>query len=96
MTAEITLDGSRWRTEDDFYTTLLAALGAPAWHGRNLDALADSLRGGDLNRVNPPLSITITGSQEMGAEAARVARRFLELCDSLAEDGLGVDAALAI
>ena len=96
MTAEITLDGSRWRTEDDFYDALLAALGSPEGHGRNLDALADSLGGGDLNRVNPPLSITIIGSQRMGTEAERVARRFLELCEALAEDGVAVDAALAI
>ena len=96
MTTEITLDGSRWQTEDDFYTALLSALGAPEWHGRKLDALADSIGGGDLNSINPPLSITITGSQRMGPEAQRASQRFVELCDDLAQEGVAVDAALAI
>ena len=93
---EIELDGSSWVTEDDFYTALLGALGAPDWHGRNLDALADSLRGADINAVNPPLWITIFGSQRMGIEAAKAARRFVELCDDLAKDGTLIEAALAI
>jgi RNAse (barnase) inhibitor barstar len=96
MTTQLTLDGSRWRTEADFYAALLSAIDAPEWHGHNLDALADSLGGGDLNDINPPLSITITGSQSMGHEAQRVSRRFVELCDELAEEGVAVDAALAI
>ncbi len=39
----IGLDAAKWRTTDDFYADLLSELKAPAWHGRNLDALWDTL-----------------------------------------------------
>jgi RNAse (barnase) inhibitor barstar len=92
----IELDGSSWQTKEDFYLALLSALGAPEWHGHNLDAMEETLRGGDINRVNPPLSITFFGSQEMGAEAIVTARRFIDLCDDLANDGVPIDAAMAV
>jgi hypothetical protein len=46
---EINLDARAWRNRDDFYGALLPSLGAPHWHGRNLDALNDSLRYDDIN-----------------------------------------------
>lgn len=54
----IDLDASDWRTPDDFYTALLPQLGAPDWHGRNLDALADSLYGG-INKLEPPFRVVV-------------------------------------
>ena len=56
----IRLDSSGWRTPADFYSALLPQLGAPSWHGRNLDALFDSLSGG-INRVEPPIRIELRG-----------------------------------
>src|SRR5579864_7787930 len=85
---QIQLDGRCWHTTDDFYDSLLSALGAPAWHGRNLDALNDSLRGGDLNTVNPPLVITISGLATMGSEARAVVDRFVVLARDLREGGV--------
>jgi RNAse (barnase) inhibitor barstar len=95
-TQVIKLDGSSWETKEDFYSGLLLALGAPEWHGHNLDALDESLRDGAINRINPPLSITFFGSQKMGAEAIQMARQFVDLCDDLANEGVAIDAALAI
>jgi Barstar (barnase inhibitor) len=42
---EIELHGADWGAADDFYAAYFAAVGAPEWHGRNLDALWDSLTG---------------------------------------------------
>ena len=92
----LTLDGSSWLTKDDVYASLLGALQAPGWHGHNLDALEESLSEGGINGINPPLMITFSGSQHMGPEALAAARRIVELCDRLAEEGIAVDAALAI
>jgi RNAse (barnase) inhibitor barstar len=61
----IELDARNWRTELDFYNALLAALGAPAWHGRNLNALIDSMIYGGINAVEPPYSIRIRGTQKL-------------------------------
>jgi len=57
---QITLDASGWRDRADGFGAILAALGAPDWHGANLDALLDSLRGG-VNGVGPPFALTLTG-----------------------------------
>ena len=86
----LTLDAARWRTAGDVYDALLVALGAPTWHGRNLDALADSLRGGDLNRVNSPLDVTVTGLSSAGPEAQAAATRIAVLFADLSHDGCDV------
>jgi RNAse (barnase) inhibitor barstar len=76
---EIRLDGAAWRTNDDFYEAYLTAIGAPAWHGRNLDAVWDSLMNGDINGRNPPFRFCITGLAHMGPEARSLIARFAEL-----------------
>src|SRR5277367_3689604 len=58
----IRLDAAHWRAVDDMYDALLAALGAPQWHGRNLNALEESLADDDINKVRQPLSIEVAGS----------------------------------
>ena len=83
----IVLDGTSWQTRDDFYDALLDALGAPAWHGHNLDAVNDSFTNGNINRVNPPFSISIVGRDAMGAEARAMVTRFCNHVDGLRADG---------
>jgi RNAse (barnase) inhibitor barstar len=81
------LDASRWRTGEDVYVALLAALGAPAWHGQNLDALNDSLTAGDLNAVNAPLRVVVAGLPAAGPEAQATADRIAGLFAELAREG---------
>jgi RNAse (barnase) inhibitor barstar len=92
---EIVLDGSNWRSVEDFYAALLPALGAPDWHGHNLDALGNSLRGGDLSQLNPPLAITIAGIYAMTPDVERVVRSFAELADALAAEGTQIFVEIA-
>lgn len=54
---EIDVDWKRIETEDDFYDTLLHQVKAPEWHGRNIDALTDSVATGDINLIEPPYTI---------------------------------------
>lgn len=58
----ITLNAARWRTYDDFYHSLLPSIGAPNWHGQNLNALVDSMIWGGINAVEPPYTIRIVGA----------------------------------
>lgn len=53
----VELDASKWSTLEDFYEGLLAAVGAPDWHGRNPNALVDSLVYGSINDLEPPYTI---------------------------------------
>jgi RNAse (barnase) inhibitor barstar len=55
----IELDATGWRTILDFYDAILPALGAPAQHGKNVNALVDSVVWGGLNKIEPPYTIRI-------------------------------------
>jgi hypothetical protein len=84
---------------------VLKALGAPVWHGHNLDALTDSITGGDLNVVNAPLRIRVTDLEQATAAARVVGWRIGQLFVDLATEGVevewspvperGIDQALA-
>ena len=56
------IDISGCQTAADVFDRILEALDAPGWHGRNLDALWDSITS-DINGVLPPYTLTITGRE---------------------------------
>jgi RNAse (barnase) inhibitor barstar len=55
----IELNAENWKTAPEFYDAVLAALGAPKCHGRNLNALVDSMVWGGMNSIEPPYTIRI-------------------------------------
>ena len=91
---EIHLDGRCWHAADDFYVAYLRAVGAPEWHGHNLDALWDSLTSGDINQLNPPLRIHITGLDEMGLDARQMTERFATLVKQASGEGHQIELEL--
>ena len=58
----IQVDASDWTSTEDFYDAVLPLLGAPDWHGRNLNALIDSILVEGVNSVAPPYVIVIRGT----------------------------------
>jgi len=64
----IELDASNWATDVDFYTELLAAIGAPRWHGTSVDAFIDSMIYGGINALEPPYSIRIHNTANIPSE----------------------------
>ncbi len=88
---EIRLDGQLWKTKDDFYGAFLAAVGAPESHGRNLDALWDSITGGQVNAREIPYCVVINGLSHMGSEAAQMVQQFQELIEEAKRDGYPVE-----
>ena len=91
---EILLDGAAWQSAEDFYTAFLPTVGAPDWHGHNLDALWDSLGAGGINQVNPPLRVMIRGGARMGTDAKNFVARFQKLVEDLRKDGIDVELHL--
>ena len=87
---EILLDGTAWKTKDDFFIAFLAAVGAPDWHGHNLDALNDSIGAGDIDEINPPFLIKIRGSTNMKPEAKQMVEGFQQLIRDLKGQGINV------
>ena len=84
------LEGEHWRTRDDFYDAFLAAVGAPAWHGRNFDALRNSIGTGDINQMEIPDEMHITGLSHMSVEARQGAQEFRDLIENLKAEGAAV------
>jgi Barstar (barnase inhibitor) len=67
----IRLDAAGWKSKDDFYEAILAALEAPTWHGRNNDALNDSMGVGGINGIEPPYKVWITGTRDLPDDVAK-------------------------
>lgn len=61
----IELDAGKWTTPLDFCNGLLAALGAPEWHGHSVGALMDSMIWGGINAVEPPYTIRIHNTNHL-------------------------------
>lgn len=91
---DIHLDGRSWQSADDFYAAYLTAVGAPEWHGHNLDALWDSRTGGDINQRNPPFRIRIRGLEQMGPEAKQTMERFASLVEQAKAEGHRIELEL--
>ncbi len=56
---EIIIDWKKINSEDAFFEIFLPQVSAPEWHGRNLNALGDSIVTGDINEIEPPYTIII-------------------------------------
>ncbi|HEV2764771.1 MAG TPA: barstar family protein [Pyrinomonadaceae bacterium] len=91
---EIVLDGAGWKTEGDFYDAFFEGVGAPRWHGRNLNALNDSIGAGGVNRIEVPYAVRIKGLSAMSDEAREIVGHFAALVRSLKEEGVPVEVSL--
>jgi RNAse (barnase) inhibitor barstar len=88
---ELILHGAGWTTKDDVYDAFFRLVGAPEWHGRNLDALADSIRSGSINQVEVPYRLVIKSYGMIGPDAKPMADRFINLVLELAAEGCPVE-----
>jgi RNAse (barnase) inhibitor barstar len=67
------------------------AVGAPDWHGRNLDALADSISGSSINQVEVPYRLVIKSYDKVGSAAKPMTDSFIALIQELAVKGCPVE-----
>ena len=91
---ELILDGAAWKCPDDVYDSFFRAVGAPSWHGRNFDALIDSIATGSINEVEVPYRLVIRnfGAIEVGAK--KMADDFVDLINQLTAKGCPVEIRL--
>ena len=85
------LDGVSWSTKDDVYDAFFRAVGAPEWHGRNFDALRDSIVGGSINQMEVPYRLVIKNYDRISGEAKGMADEFVDLIHELAAEGCPVE-----
>jgi len=67
----IELHAQGWNTALDFYDALLTAIGAPAWHGKSINALVDSIVWGGINSVEPPYEVRVHGVRNLTSDTRR-------------------------
>jgi len=91
---KIIVDATGWLEPDDFYRAVLPVLGAPGWHGHNLDALWDSVTS-NINDVQPPYTLTIKNSSQMSGEMVHFLSEVRSLFQQ-ARDERGITVELRI
>jgi len=91
---ELVLNGAEWASRDDVYTAFFRAVGAPAWHGRNFDALKDSIEAGQINTVEVPYRVVIHNYSKIGPDARQMASDFVDLLREIAGRGCPVEVAV--
>ncbi|MFB2532258.1 barstar family protein [Paracoccus sp. p4-l81] len=91
---QVTFHACDWAGPEQVYGDLLDWLGAPAWHGRNLDALWDGLTGG-LHRRGPPYAIRVTGISAATPQVAALLADMVRLFDAARADH-GLEIALIL
>jgi len=82
----IELDASGWTGLEAFYAALLPALGAPEWHGHNLNALWDSMVTGDINTLEPPYEIVLINCEGLEEPLRSQILAFLDLVEQAHDD----------
>ena len=88
---EILLDGSSWKTTDDVYDTFFSAVGAPSWHGRNFNALSDSIATGRINEIEVPYRLVIQHYDLIDAGAKKMVDEFIDLIHHIAACGCPIE-----
>ena len=88
---EIIIDGERLVKPDDLYDAFFLGVGAPSWHGRNFNALRESIGEGRINEVEVPYLIRIKNYALIGRVAKELAKDFISLIKELHESGVPVD-----
>jgi RNAse (barnase) inhibitor barstar len=88
---ELILDASSWKTKDDVYDSFFKAVGATEWHGRNFDALIDSIETGSINAIEVPYRLVIKHYDSIGVGAKKMADDFVDLIREIAGRGCPVE-----
>jgi RNAse (barnase) inhibitor barstar len=88
---ELALDGTGWNTPDDVYDAFFRAVRAPDWHGRNFNALRDSIAAGSINAVEVPYRLVIENYDSIDAGARKMTDDFISLVHELAASGCPVE-----
>jgi RNAse (barnase) inhibitor barstar len=91
---QIVLDATDWSSRDDFYSAFFQAVGAPTWHGRNFNALVDSIQTGRINQVEVPYQILVQNSVGKNPEIQEILSNFVDLVHEMQANGCPVSLSI--
>lgn len=83
----LTLDAKSWRSSGDVYEDLFNVLGSPAWHGKNFDALHDSIVTGQINSLEVPYTLSICGMSSAKPEVRLFVKHLIDLISRFESEG---------
>jgi hypothetical protein len=92
---EIALDGRDWRTELDFIEAVITGVDGPFWHGRNYNALYDSLVVGSINGVDGPYDFVIQPPAKATPEVKEAIAYFIQRVADWRAEGVTISARIA-
>ncbi len=84
------MDASKWKTLDDLYDSFFEAVKAPVWHGRNLNAVRDSVGVGQINGIEVPYCLVLKNYHQLSDQLKEKADNFVELISDLEREGTPV------
>ena len=87
---KIFIDWAKIESPADFYTTFLPQIEAPDWHGRNLDALHDSMVNGSINGIEPPFCVINTNVDQMGEDLQSFFQSVLGILEEARKEGRNI------
>ncbi len=88
------MDASTWKTDDDVYRSFFKVVGAPEWHGKNLDALNDSIANGEINAIEIPYRLVVQHSGSASGTAVKMMNDLVDLVRDIAARGFPVEIVL--
>lgn len=88
---ELFMDASQWKTTDDLYLSFFEAVKAPAWHGKNLDAVRESIRAGQINGTEVPYCLVLKNYDHLSESLKEKTDAFIEVISTLAKEGVPVE-----
>lgn len=84
----------RGATPATYTTRFFQAVEAPSWHGRNFNALRDSIAGGRINKIEVPYVVRLKNYSSVEPGTREIARDFVALIRELHESGYPVDSSV--
>ena len=88
------LDARDWRGMDDVYSSFFAAVGAPKWHDRNLNALRDSIVTGSIYLVGVPCVLVIENLDAATTEGNMAGQEFIEFLREFEAEGCPISVVI--
>ena len=92
---KLTLHAKDWKTPNDVFDSLFAVLKSPVWHGRNFNALNDSIVTGDINSVEVPYQLVVRDLDHSSMEAQTFANELVHLIGEFEDWGCPVSMKIA-
>jgi RNAse (barnase) inhibitor barstar len=91
---DLSLDAAGWKDRNDVFDSLFKVVGAPEWHGRNLDALNDSIGTGSINRIEVPYRLHVRNAPTATQEVRLLLKGLRNLIADLRASGCPVDISV--